>query len=452
MFLHFSPLFTPPTNPSPRTSDGGYLQAGTANSFSLTALLSRTPFRAIVVIPAYRLNLFGFLASRELAADAASHHDPATAGNYGLWDQRLALTWTHENISYFSGDASNLTIGGYSAGAHSAFHQLSHDLLRAAPSHRLVRRAVMWSNGPGMSPRTVPQSQSQFDALVAACHIPASLPSAEKLARLRALPYPTLLAAAATLSLSEFRATDDEDFIPARLFPRIQSGEYAAAMRERGIKLVAGECANEHLSYRRYRPPRADGGLSALQKRLEADYPPAPVAALLKRHYSAADAHMPDLAHWRPRARTWPDAFGHVYADLQVHALQRGFVACLGRELVRRYRIEWRSGAAETPERHGATHSSDLAIWFFGNGREVGEGDAEVIGEFAGPVWRFVMGEEIGEGEWGTKGIKEVRVLDKNGRVGVVRDDDWERSGEVWRIMGEAQRQEREKREGRSRL
>lgn len=37
-------------------------------------------------------------------------------GNYGFWDQRLALEWTYKNISYFGGDASNITVAGYSAG------------------------------------------------------------------------------------------------------------------------------------------------------------------------------------------------------------------------------------------------------------------------------------------------------------------------------------------------
>lgn len=79
-----------------------------------SALLSETDCKCILVMPAYRLNVFGFLASRELLQ--ASGHE-AYAGNLGFWDQRLALEWTYKNISCFGGDASNITVGGYSAGS-----------------------------------------------------------------------------------------------------------------------------------------------------------------------------------------------------------------------------------------------------------------------------------------------------------------------------------------------
>lgn len=94
--------------------DGGWLQFGTPNMFSPAALLGETDFNAIVVMPAYRLNVFGFLYSSELESDAASVGE--TVGNHGFWDQRLALEWTRDNIDLFNGNASEVTIGGYSAG------------------------------------------------------------------------------------------------------------------------------------------------------------------------------------------------------------------------------------------------------------------------------------------------------------------------------------------------
>lgn len=94
-------------------SDGGFLQFGTANGGDLTGLLSETPFNAIIVKPAYRLNLFGFLASEELLAESTNGTPDF---NVGFWDQRLALEWTYRWISYFGGDAGNITVAGYSAG------------------------------------------------------------------------------------------------------------------------------------------------------------------------------------------------------------------------------------------------------------------------------------------------------------------------------------------------
>lgn len=65
-------------------------------------------------MPAYRVNLFGFLYSAELAQDAADVGE--TVGNYGFWDQRMALEWIKENIHLLGGNGDNITISGYSAG------------------------------------------------------------------------------------------------------------------------------------------------------------------------------------------------------------------------------------------------------------------------------------------------------------------------------------------------
>ena len=70
--------------------------------------------QAIVVAPAYRLGVFGFLYGSELELDAQSANE--ATGNHGFWDQRLALEWTREMAVSLGGDPSNLTISGYSAG------------------------------------------------------------------------------------------------------------------------------------------------------------------------------------------------------------------------------------------------------------------------------------------------------------------------------------------------
>lgn len=88
---------------------GGYLQFGSPNGSDYMGLL-QTPGKCIIVLPGYRVNLFGFLAAREL------EEENGHAGNYGFWDQRLALEWTRDKIRYFGGDATNLTVVGYSAG------------------------------------------------------------------------------------------------------------------------------------------------------------------------------------------------------------------------------------------------------------------------------------------------------------------------------------------------
>ena len=93
--------------------------------------------RGIVFVSvAYRLNIFGFLATDELAAESG------TAGNYGLLDQICALEWVRDNISAFGGDPERVTIAGESAGA-SCVNALCCSPLSAG----LFRYAIAESSG-----------------------------------------------------------------------------------------------------------------------------------------------------------------------------------------------------------------------------------------------------------------------------------------------------------------
>ena len=61
----------------------------------------------IVVVINYRSTFLGFYSSG----------DSVAKGNYGLWDQQLAIRWVNTNIEAFNGDPSRVTVAGYSAGA-----------------------------------------------------------------------------------------------------------------------------------------------------------------------------------------------------------------------------------------------------------------------------------------------------------------------------------------------
>lgn len=94
---------------------GGSFQIGSQDTYAAEALPVLND--VILVTLNYRVNLFGFLASEK-------HGLP---GNYGLWDQHLAIRWIHENIASFGGDPSHVTLFGESAGGASVMYQAMYE-------------------------------------------------------------------------------------------------------------------------------------------------------------------------------------------------------------------------------------------------------------------------------------------------------------------------------------
>jgi para-nitrobenzyl esterase len=99
----------------------------------------------VVVSMNYRLGIFGFFVSPELAAESPEH----AAGNYGLMDQTAALRWVQKNIARFGGDAKNVTIFGESAGSLSVAAQMASPLAQG-----LFVRAIGESGGVFTRPRS----------------------------------------------------------------------------------------------------------------------------------------------------------------------------------------------------------------------------------------------------------------------------------------------------------
>ncbi|KAK3579043.1 hypothetical protein CHS0354_029899 [Potamilus streckersoni] len=86
---------------------GGGYEAGQGMLFDASYLALEGD--VIVVTINYRLGLFGFLSTM----------DDSAPGNFGLWDQHLAIKWVKDNIADYGGDPTNITIFGESAGGHS---------------------------------------------------------------------------------------------------------------------------------------------------------------------------------------------------------------------------------------------------------------------------------------------------------------------------------------------
>lgn len=92
---------------------GGGFQFGAGSYYGGKFLMDRD---LILVTFNYRVGPFGFLSTG----------DEVVPGNMGLKDQVLALKWVSDNIEYFGGDPTKVTLTGVSAGGASVhYHYLS---------------------------------------------------------------------------------------------------------------------------------------------------------------------------------------------------------------------------------------------------------------------------------------------------------------------------------------
>ncbi len=139
------------------------------------------PLKGVVLVTInYRLGVFGFLATSELAQEQGG-----SAGNYGLMDMVAALQWVKGNIKDFGGDPANVTIFGESAGSFAV------STLMAAPmAQGLFAKAI------GESGAALGRGPLNYDSLATReakdAQWVASL-NVTSLAQLRALPTQTIL-------------------------------------------------------------------------------------------------------------------------------------------------------------------------------------------------------------------------------------------------------------------
>jgi len=99
------------------------------------------PLKGVVLVTInYRLGVFGFLATSDLAKEGNG-----SAGNYWLLDMVTALQWVKTNIGKFGGDAGNVTIFGESAGSFAV------STLMASPMAQGLFQKVIGESGAAFS-------------------------------------------------------------------------------------------------------------------------------------------------------------------------------------------------------------------------------------------------------------------------------------------------------------
>ncbi len=180
------------------------------------------PTKGVVLVTInYRLGVFGFLATTDLAKEAGGF-----AGNYGLMDMIAALEWVKGNIGQFGGDPGNVTIFGESAGSSAV-----STLMAAHSAQGLFQRAIGESGGAidvgahGSAEQTEREKQEQ--AWVESL-------GATNLAALRAMPADAILAAAAAKGAPHFPVVVD-----GRLLTEPIADTYAAG-KQAHVPLLVG--------------------------------------------------------------------------------------------------------------------------------------------------------------------------------------------------------------------
>jgi para-nitrobenzyl esterase len=225
---------------------GGFIGGDGSESRYDGAGLAR---RGIVTVTVnYRLDVFGFLASRDLRTESPEH----AAGNYGLLDQAAALQWVKHNIAAFGGDPAQITIGGESAGS------MSVSALMASPlSKGLMQRAIGESGAMLGNLTPMPLDEAMRDGEAFARRVGAS-----SLDALRAMNAQTLLDAAGQKDVPEFRPTIDGYFLPRSPDAIYEAGEQAT------IPLLLGANSQEgyYANLLDQKPPTPENYRAAVQK------------------------------------------------------------------------------------------------------------------------------------------------------------------------------------------
>jgi para-nitrobenzyl esterase len=179
------------------------------------------PQKGVVLVTInYRLGVFGFLATADLAKEANG-----AAGNYGLLDMVAALHWVKDNIKNFGGDPGNVTIFGESAGSFAV------STLMASPMAQGLFQKAIGESGAAFSdvlPTDTLEAREKKDSVWV-----DSL-GVKSLAELRAIPTDKILESTKGKGMNGF-APD----IDGRLLTEPVPATYAAG-RQAHVPLLAG--------------------------------------------------------------------------------------------------------------------------------------------------------------------------------------------------------------------
>ena len=186
------------------------------------------PLKGVVLVTInYRLGVFGFLVTDELAKE-----NNGVAGNYGLMDMVAALQWVKSNIGEFGGDQNNVTIFGESAGSFAVSTLMASPMAQGLFAKAIGESGAAFPSALNLGGQSVTERAAIDGKWVATLGV-------KDLAGLRAMPTDKILDAAKTKGATGFAPDIDGKFLTEPVPDTYAAGKQAH------VPLLAGWNADE---------------------------------------------------------------------------------------------------------------------------------------------------------------------------------------------------------------
>lgn len=165
---------------------GGFVNGSSMEAYAYTGKNLSEYGDVVVVSMNHRLNVLG-------ALDLSAYGPEYVNSRYtGTADMLAALQWVHDNIETFGGDPGNVTIFGQSAGGGEVVRML-HTPAAKGLFHKVI--AESGGGGNGYEDPTEPDELIHIQQMITAATLENLHLGADQIDKLKATPYPQLLAA-----------------------------------------------------------------------------------------------------------------------------------------------------------------------------------------------------------------------------------------------------------------
>ncbi|CAO1616731.1 unnamed protein product [Sympodiomycopsis kandeliae] len=203
---------------------GGFYQGGAADRrYNASWIVDRSVEMGqpiVFVSLQYRLDSLGFPVGNDAKEEGLY--------NLGLYDQRLALEWIHDNIEAFGGDKDKVTIMGESAGGASILvHYTAHD---AQEKRGLFRSGISHSGYFAVQSNSDEARESRMNALQKALGCDGESTAKDRMDCLRAVDFARYAAAERKLykemPVKSFGPQVDGEIIPRDIETSFEQGKF----------------------------------------------------------------------------------------------------------------------------------------------------------------------------------------------------------------------------------